>query len=82
MAFIFSKVGENYYDTLYFFVILSCLAIINSALLIYMYKINNNVINKKLFAEDSKNTERRDQEKTNDFIYGAVNISSNSELKK
>ena len=47
-----------------------------------MYKINNNVINKKLFAEDSKNTERRDQEKTNDFIYGAVNISSNSELKK
>ena len=71
MDYIFSSLGENYYKTLYFFIILSSITIINSAIFIYLYKINSNEIEsyKKIDEKKQIQTLDKDQEKSNDIIY-------------
>ena len=75
VAYIFSSVGQYYNKTLFFFLILSCLAVINSVIFIYIYQINSNEF--ESYKNDEEITETdpqfKDQEKSNEFNYGSVN---------
>ena len=84
MAYIFSSVGENYYKTLYFFIILSCISVIISAIFIYIYQININKFESYKNIDEMTETDPpvKDQEKSNELNYGTINNNVISDHSK
>ena len=83
VAYVFSSSGENYYKTLYLFLIISCLAIINSVYLIYLDHHNNNVINTNVFVEEESESNSLviNEEKQIKEDYGTIVTSASSNGK-
>jgi len=53
VAYIYSS-SNNYYYTLYLFIVLACVSILLSTYLIYLDHVNNNIINTNIFPEDKE----------------------------
>ena len=75
VAAVYNSTGEDYYKTLYLFLIIACFAIMNSVYLIYLDHINNNVINTNVFIEEEGNEGKslvRNEERNEQANYGTV----------